>query len=85
MSKLLYTCVKFLNTLISHFLQKKYLTLTPATKRDTSLLYVDLPPTVGQAPNPQWCPLIEAGFQVTNTSTQLTTLPLQQPQPHTST
>ena len=35
-----------------------------ATKRDTSLLYVDLPPSPGQTTNPQWCPLIEAGFQV---------------------
>ena len=41
-----------------------YFLSEPASKRDTSLLYVDLPPTVGQAQNPQWCPLIEAGFQV---------------------
>ena len=38
--------------------------LSTATKRDTSLLYVDLPPSPGQTANPQWCPLIEAGFQV---------------------
>jgi len=41
-----------------------YFLSEPASKRDTSLLYVDLPPTVGQAHSPQWCPLIEAGFQV---------------------
>jgi len=41
-----------------------YFLSEPATKRDTSLLYVDLPPSPGQTTNPQWCPLIEAGFQV---------------------
>ena len=25
---------------------------------------MDLPPSPGQTANPQWCPLIEAGFQV---------------------
>jgi len=41
-----------------------YFLSEPASKRDTSLFYTDLPPTVSQSQNnPQWCPLIEAGFQ----------------------
>ena len=42
-----------------------YFLSEPATKRDTSLFYTDLPPPASQTHNnPQWCPLIEAGFQV---------------------
>ena len=41
-----------------------YFLSEPATKRDTSLFYTDLPPSLSQSQNnPQWCPLIEAGFQ----------------------
>ena len=55
-----------------------YFLSEPASKRDTSLLYVDLPPTVGQAHNPQWCPLIEAGFQVIPGPVRYIILPHQQ-------
>lgn len=41
-----------------------YFLSEPASKRDTSLFYTDLPPSGTQNHNPQWCPLIEAGFQV---------------------
>ena len=42
-----------------------YFLSEPASKRDTSLFYTDLPPPASQThSNPQWCPLIESGFQV---------------------
>ena len=43
-----------------------YFLSEPATKRDTSLYYTDLPPTSSSQVhgNPSWCPLIESGFQV---------------------
>lgn len=41
-----------------------YFLSEPASKRDTSLLYVDLPATTGSVHSPSWCPLIESGFQV---------------------
>ena len=42
-----------------------YFLSEPASKRDTSLLYVDLPSSTATAVHtPTWCPLIESGFQV---------------------